>query len=86
MPAGNDINSFPVVNWECPMRTVPTVTVYDYKKKQPNSITNWYSDEDIVSIYTDYVSEHGFAITGMSEKSIEVGMPLAFHYIASADL
>lgn len=79
-----DSNTFPVVNWEYPMRTVPTVTVYGYEKKQPNSVTNWATDKDIEGINAEFISEYGFALEGL--HSIAAGTKLAFHYIASADL
>lgn len=86
MPNLGGADTFHVVNWEHPMRTIPSVTVYGYEKKQPDNITNWVTDKDIEGIYTYYISEYGFALGGLAGVSVAAGTPLAFHYIASADL
>ena len=86
MPNLDGANTFPVVNWEYPMRTIPSVTAYGHEKKQPNSITNWLTDKDIEGIVVQYISEYGFALGGLSRVSVATGTPLALHYIASADL
>ena len=77
--------SRPVVNWEIPMRGVPTITIYGWSNEHPTGyIGNWGTDEHI-RVGIAYQSQHGFAIN-FPEEPPTSGELYAFHYEANAEL
>jgi hypothetical protein len=77
--------SYPLVNWEIPMRAIPTVTLYSWNGGA-GYIRNWTASEDVSGVTPSYTSPKGFALSVSSGETFAVNNVYAFHYTAISDL
>lgn len=77
--------SYPVVHWDTPMRTTPTVSIFSWGHDDPGYIRDWAASADVQVTGASYVSASGFSVSGLLNGTTAGNLYL-LHYEASADM
>ena len=77
-------NTMQTVRFLVPMRTTPTITIYDVNTGTKNAVCDWATDASITGVGVSYQGKNSFVPS--KSGGFTTGKSYGFHYTATADL